>query len=49
MMFNVLKGLTVLGTVMLWAGCSQVDMEQYVDELYDNMSQEERIAQLRSG
>ena len=48
-MFNVLKGLTVLGTVMLWAGCSQVDMEQYVDELYDNMSQEERIAQLRSG
>ena len=49
MMFNVLKGLTVLGAVMLWAGCSQVDMEQYVDELYDNMSQEERIAQLRSG
>ena len=48
-MFNVLKGLTVLGAVMLWAGCSQVDMEQYVDELYDNMSQEERIAQLRSG
>lgn len=48
-MFNVLKGLTVLGAVMLWTGCSQVDMEQYVDELYDNMSQEERIAQLRSG
>ena len=48
-MFNVLKGLTVLGAVMLWAGCSQVDMEQHVDELYDNMSQEERIAQLRSG
>ena len=48
-MFTVLKGLTVLGAVMLWAGCSQVDMEQYVDELYDNMSQEERIAQLRSG
>ena len=48
-MFNVLKGLTVLGAVMLWAGCSRVDMEQYVDELYDNMSQEERIAQLRSG
>ena len=48
-MFNVLKGLTVLGAVMLLAGCSQVDMEQYVDELYDNMSQAERIAQLRSG
>lgn len=49
MMFNVLKGLTVLVAVMLLAGCSQVDMEQYVDELYDNMSQAERIAQLRSG
>ena len=31
------------------AGCGTVDMEQYVDELYDRMSQEERIAQLRSG
>ena len=48
-MFNIFKGLTVFGAVMLLAGCSQVDMEQYVDELYDNMSQEERIAQLRSG
>ena len=48
-MLNVFKGLTVFGAVMLLAGCSQVDMEQYVDELYDNMSQEERIAQLRSG
>lgn len=35
--------------VMLFAGCNAVDMEQYVDELYDRMSQEERIAQLRSG
>lgn len=34
---------------MLFAGCNAVDMEQYVDELYDRMSQEERIAQLRSG
>jgi len=34
---------------MLFAGCNAVDMEQYVDELYDRMPQEERIAQLRSG
>ncbi len=34
---------------MLFAGCNAVNMEQYVDELYDRMSQEERIAQLRSG
>lgn len=34
---------------MLLAGCNAVDMEQYVDELYDRMPQEERIAQLRSG
>lgn len=34
---------------MLFAGCNAVDMEQYVNELYDRMSQEERIAQLRSG
>ena len=34
---------------MLFAGCNAVDMELYVDELYDRMSQEERIAQLRSG
>ena len=33
----------------LLAGCSAaVDTEQLVDELYDRMSQEERIAQLRS-
>lgn len=34
---------------MLFAGCNAVDMEKYVDELYDRMPQEERIAQLRSG
>ncbi len=48
-MFNGFKSLSVLGAALLLAGCSQVDMEQYVDELYGNMSQEERIAQLRSG
>ena len=31
------------------AGCNAVDMEERVNELYEKMSQEERIAQLRSG
>ena len=35
-------------TVLL-AGCNATDMEQQIDELYAKMSQEERIAQLRSG
>ena len=43
------KGLSAIGMALLFAGCGNVDMEQYVDELYDRMSQEERIAQLRSG
>ena len=34
-------------TVLL-AGCNATDMEQQIDELYAKMSQEERIAQLRS-
>ena len=34
-------------TVLL-AGCNAADMEQQIDELYAKMSQEERIAQLRS-
>ena len=33
----------------LMAGCTSVDMEQQIDELYSKMTQEERIAQLRSG
>jgi len=33
----------------LLAGCSASDMEQQINELYGKMSQEERIAQLRSG
>ena len=49
MKLDFLKGLPVLGAAVLLAGCNHVDMEQYVDELYDRMSQEERIAQLRSG
>ena len=44
-----MKRMAVIGMTVLMAGCNAVDMEQYVDELYDRMSQEERIAQLRSG
>ena len=41
---KLLTGITVL-----LAGCNtNIDMEQQVDELYGKMSQEERIAQLRS-
>ena len=37
------------GLAMLMAGCSEPkDMEQQVNELYDRMPQQERIAQLRS-
>ena len=38
-----------MGLALMLAGCNtSVDMEQQVDELYAKMSQEERIAQLRS-
>lgn len=48
-MLKIMKGFSLFGIALLAAGCSSVDMEMYVDELYDRMSQEERIAQLRSG
>jgi len=38
----------MMGTAALLAGCSSQDMEQQIDDLYGRMSQEERIAQLRS-
>ena len=39
----------LIGITVLLAGCNtNIDMEQQVDELYGKMSQEERIAQLRS-
>ena len=39
----------MIGMTAILAGCNTaVDIEQQVDELYDRMSQEERIAQLRS-
>ena len=38
-----------LGLMALLAGCNNtMDIEQQVNELYDKMPQEERIAQLRS-
>ncbi len=41
--------LLIAGLVALMTGCNTVtDIEQQVDELYQKMSQEERIAQLRS-
>ena len=38
----------ILCLAVLLTGCSATDMEQQIDELYGKMSQEERIAQLRS-
>ena len=46
-----MKLFTMMCTVALLAGCTastSTDLEQRVDELYDRMLQEERIAQLRS-
>ena len=40
--------MVMIGIGALLAGCSAPDMEQQIDELYGKMSQEERIAQLRS-
>ena len=51
MEMQIRKSLSILFgvlVVMLLAGCNSSDMEQQVDELYSKMSQEERIAQLRS-
>lgn len=46
-----MKGIAaMICTAALLAGCGQVEnLNQKVDELYSKMSQEERIAQLRSG
>ena len=43
------KSLLAMGLAFLCSACNTEDMNRYVDELYDKMSQEERIAQLRSG
>ena len=43
-----MKKLMICMTVLLTGCTTSVDLEQQVDELYAKMSQEERIAQLRS-
>ena len=48
MQIKTLKGMAIVGITALLAGCNATDMEQQVNELYSKMSQEERIAQLRS-
>ena len=44
----MMKKLMICMTVLLTGCTTSVDLEQQVDELYNKMSQEERIAQLRS-
>ena len=44
-----LKGLLIMSVAALTTGCNTaVDIEQQIDELYQKMPQEERIAQLKS-
>lgn len=44
-----MKGFIIICLAALFVGCNTaIDMEQRIDDLYDRMSQEERIAQLRS-
>lgn len=44
-----MKKIFVMCMTAFLVGCNAVDMEERVNELYDKMSQEERIAQLCSG
>ena len=43
-----MKKIAMMCMTALLVGCNATDMEQKIDELYAKMSQEERIAQLRS-
>ncbi len=44
-----MKGFILICLAALFAGCNNaIDMEQRINDLYDRMSQEERVAQLRS-
>ena len=44
-----MKGFILICIAALFAGCNTaINMEQRINDLYDRMSQEERIAQLRS-
>ncbi|MBR5083000.1 MAG: glycoside hydrolase family 3 C-terminal domain-containing protein [Prevotella sp.] len=44
-----MKKFIIMYMAVFLVGCNAVDMEERVDELYNKMSQEERIAQLCSG
>ena len=44
-----MKKMAMMCMTALMVGCGSADLEQQIDELYEKMSQEERIAQLRSG
>lgn len=48
MMLNKIRWFVAALVAVLLAGCASSDIETKVDELYDRMHQEERIAQLRS-
>ena len=43
------RRIAMICTTALLVGCGSTGMEEQINELYDRMSQEERIAQLRSG
>lgn len=45
---GIFNFISVIGMALILTGCNSMDMDKYVDELYDRMSQDERIAQLRS-
>lgn len=47
-MLNKIRWFVAALVAVLLAGCASSDIETKVDELYDRMHQEERIAQLRS-
>lgn len=49
MKFDLMKKVAAVGIAASLSGCNVADMEEFVDKLYDRMSQQERIAQLRSG
>lgn len=48
MILNKIRWFVAALVAVLLAGCASSDIETKVDELYDRMHQEERIAQLRS-
>lgn len=45
-MKNITKNILLAGAATLLCGCGQKNMEQKIDELYEQMSLEERVAQL---